>query len=65
MNLVKLYTDESKYTRQDNNFDFKLIIFYDLYSRASVSKEAKVKAYPTILSNLTLDYYYTNLRNIT
>ena len=63
-NLAKIYTDESKYTGQDDNFDFKLVIFHDLCGRASVPEEAKVKAYPTMLSNLALDHYYTNLRNI-
>lgn len=28
-------------------------------------KEAKVKAYPTMLRGLALDYYYTNLKNVT
>jgi hypothetical protein len=30
-NLVKLYINESKYNSKNNNFDFKLIIFIDLY----------------------------------
>src|SRR6266498_2875753 len=63
-NLVKIYTDKNKYSRQDDNFDFKLIIFHDLYYRASVLEEAKVKAYPIMLSNLALNHYYTNLRNV-
>jgi hypothetical protein len=29
-NLVKLYTDKAKYNSENNNFDFKLIIFIDL-----------------------------------
>jgi hypothetical protein len=56
--------DESKYTGQDDNFDFKLVIFYDLCGRVGVTEEAKVRAYLTILQGLTLDYYYTNLRNV-
>jgi hypothetical protein len=63
-NLAKIFTDESKYTRQDNNFDFKLVIFHDLCSRASVPEETKVKAYPTMLSHLALDHYYTNLETL-
>ena len=65
INLAKIYIDKSKYTRQDNNFDFKLIIFHDLCGRVSIPNEAKVKAYLIMLSNLVLNYYYTNLRNIT
>jgi hypothetical protein len=30
-NLAKLYTDKAKYSGENNNFDFKLIIFIDLY----------------------------------
>ena len=58
---MKIYTDESKYTGQDNNSDFKLVIFHNLCSRAGAPKEAKVRPYHTMLSNLALDHYYTNL----
>ena len=30
-NLAKLYIDEAKYSGENNNFDFKLTIFIDLY----------------------------------
>jgi hypothetical protein len=30
-NLAKLYIDEVKYSGENNNFDFKLTIFTDLY----------------------------------
>jgi hypothetical protein len=30
-NLAKLYIDESKYNNKNNNFNFKLTIFIDLY----------------------------------
>ena len=60
-----MYTEDNKYSGEDDNFDFKLIIFYDLCSRANVPQEAKVKAYLTMLRGLTFDYYYTNLKNIT
>ena len=60
-----MYTENNKYSKKDDNFDFKLTIFHDLYSRVDVPQEAKVKAYPTILRGLALDHYYTNLKNIT
>ena len=31
INLAKLYIDKSKYNNKNDNFDFKLIIFTDLY----------------------------------
>jgi hypothetical protein len=30
-NLVKLYINKAKYNNKNNNFNFKLIIFIDLY----------------------------------
>ena len=65
MNLVKIYIINNKYSREDNNFDFKLIIFYNLYNRASILVLTKVNTYPIILKGLVLDYYYINLKNIT
>jgi hypothetical protein len=31
INLIKLYINKAKYNSENNNFDFKLIIFIDLY----------------------------------
>ena len=33
---MKIYTEDNKYNGEDDNFDFKLIIFHDLYNRADV-----------------------------
>jgi hypothetical protein len=64
INLIRMYNDESKYTGPNDNFDYKLDIFHNLCSRASVPETAKAKAYPTMLTSLALDHYYTNLCNI-
>ena len=34
--LVKIYTEESKYSGEDDNFDRKLTIFNDLYNRVGI-----------------------------
>ena len=34
--LVKIYIEESKYSREDDNFNCKLIIFNNLYNRVSI-----------------------------
>src|SRR5882757_6606125 len=34
--LAKIYTEESKYSREDDNFDRKLTIFNDLYNRVGI-----------------------------
>ena len=57
--------EDNKYSGEDDNFDFKLIIFHDLCSKADMPQKAKVKAYPIMLRGLVFDYYYTNLKNIT
>src|SRR6266568_8013257 len=51
-NLAKIYTEDNKYSGEDDNFDFKLTIFHDLCNRADVPQEAKAKAYPTMLCGL-------------
>ena len=58
--LVKIYTEESKYSRKNNNFNYKLTIFNDLCNRVSILQEAKIKGFPTILCGITLNFYYKN-----
>jgi len=62
-NLARLYTDDMKYTGENDNFDFKLTIFHDLCNRADIPDHAKPKAFPTILRSLALDHYYANIVN--
>ncbi len=60
-NLAKLYTNEAKYSDENDSFSFKLTIFHDMCDRADVSQSAKLKAFSTMLKDLTLDYYYSNM----
>ena len=62
-NLAKLYTDKSKYSSENNNFNFKLTIFIDRYQKADIPKQEFGQAYSTILRGLALNYYYTNLKS--
>jgi negative regulator of genetic competence, sporulation and motility len=59
--LAKLYSDEAKYSEENDNFSFKLIMFNDMCDRVDVSSEAKLKAFSTMLKELALDYYYANV----
>ena len=34
--LVKMYIEESKYSKEDNNFNYKLIIFNNLYNKIDI-----------------------------
>ena len=61
--MAKLYTDEVKYSGENDNFDFKLTIFTDLYQKADILKQEFSQAYSTILRGLVLNYYYTNLKS--
>ena len=58
--LAKMYTEESKYSGEDDNFDRKLTIFNDLCDRVGIPQEAKIKGLPTILRSIALDFYYRN-----
>jgi hypothetical protein len=60
-NLAKLYTNEAKYSDENNSFFFKLTIFHDMCDRVDVSQSAKLKAFSTMLKDLILDYYYSNI----
>jgi actin-related protein len=60
-NLTKLYIDETKYSDENDSFSYKLTIFHDMCDRVNVSQSAKLKAFSTMLKDLTLDYYYSNM----
>lgn len=61
VNMAKIYTEEAKYSGEDDSFDFKLSTFHDIYSKADVPAEAKIKTFPTMLKGLALDYYYAKI----
>jgi hypothetical protein len=55
-----MYTEESKYSGEDNNFDRKLTIFNDLYNRIGILQEVKIKGFLIMLYSITLNFYYRN-----
>ena len=58
--LVKIYTEESKYSRKDNNFDRKFTIFNNLYNRVGIPQKAKIKGFPMMLYSIAINFYYKN-----
>ena len=60
-NLAKIYTNNKKYSDRNDSFIFKLAIFHNICLRADVLPETKMKAFPTMLKGLVLDYYYSNI----
>ena len=59
-NLAKIFIDKAKYSGENNSFSFKLTIFHDICPKANVPQEILLKAFPTMLTSLGLDYYYLN-----
>ena len=60
-NLAKMYTDESKYSDQNDSLIYKLVIFHDICSRVDLSHAARIKAFSMMLKKSVLNYYYSNI----
>jgi len=58
--LVKIYTEESKYSGEDDNFNRKLTIFNNLCDRVGIPQEAKIKGFPIMLRGIAFNFYYKN-----
>jgi hypothetical protein len=55
-----MYTEESKYSKEDNNFNYKFIIFNNFYNKVDILQEIKIKSFLIILCGITLNFYYKN-----
>ena len=61
-NLVRMYQDETlKYNEENDNFTYKLSIFHDICDRVDIPHEVKIKAFPIMLIEDALDYYYSHI----
>ena len=58
--LIKIHGEKHKYSKENDNFDYKYQIFLDSYDRADVPQEALMIVFLTILKGLALDFFYTN-----
>jgi hypothetical protein len=56
--IAKIYTDNQKYNNINNSFDFKLIIFYNIYRKSSLSPEGYMIMFSIILKGFAQVYYY-------
>jgi len=59
-----MYIEDNKYNGENDNFNFKLVIFHNFCNRANIPQKARIRAYPTMLRGLALNYYYTSLKNV-
>ena len=55
-----MYIKESKYKGNRDSFNFKLIIFHNIYKYVNILYKAKAKAFPIILKGLVLNFFYLN-----
>lgn len=56
-----MYIIKAKYNGKNNNFSFKLTIFHDIYAKVNIPQDILSKVFLTMLINLVLDYYYSNI----
>jgi hypothetical protein len=61
--LAKLYYKEIRYSGSSDNFDHKYNIFLDLYRRTDIPETILYLAFPIMLKDEALDYYYLSLAN--
>ena len=62
-NLAKLYTEEQKYSGENDNFEYKLNIFNNACKRAGLPAEGKADNFPQMLKGLALDFFFSTLNN--
>ena len=55
-----MYIEESKYSKEDDNFNRKFIIFNNLYNRVDIPQEVKIKGFLMMLHSISLNFYYGN-----
>jgi hypothetical protein len=60
ISLSKIYRDEDRFSDSEDNFEFKLLIFFDRCSQMNLSKHAYLKTVSIMLFDQTLTYYYSN-----
>ncbi|KAI0993133.1 hypothetical protein K3495_g15051, partial [Podosphaera aphanis] len=62
INLSKIYTDDLKYSGDDDSFDYKYGIFIDLCEKVEVPRDAYFKAFSTMLKGAALNHFYTSIK---
>lgn len=61
LNLAKIYINNVKYSSYNNNFTFKLSIFYKIYFMVDLLFEAKIKKFFIMFKDSALDKYLPNI----
>jgi hypothetical protein len=58
--LNKIYREKDKFSDTSNNFDYKVMIFYDKCRRVELLSHAYIQSVSIMLLNQTLIHYYSN-----
>jgi hypothetical protein len=61
--LMKIYDDKSKYHGSTDILDTKLMVFYDLCSKAGVRDTDWSFAFSAMLASDAKEFYYENIMN--
>ena len=56
-----MYSDEAKYSGENDSWNFKLIIFHDMCVKAEVLETVKLMTFSIMFKNFVLNYYYSNI----
>ena len=58
--ITKAYTKEQKYDGTSGSFDYKLTIFYNIYSCIDLPNSQRIRVLPSMLKGMALNYFYIN-----
>lgn len=64
LNFHEFYSPEEKYSGDDDDFDYKLSIFYDISRRAELPNEQFCQAFPMMLRGGALGFYHSSRSNL-
>ena len=60
-NLIKMYSDETKYSDENDSWNFKFIIFHDMCAKVEMFETIKLMTFSIMLKDFALNYYYFNV----
>ena len=60
-NMKKLYKNDMKYSKNNDNFVHKLNIFHHFCDKSNISYETRSKAFSSMFKNFAFDYYLANV----
>jgi hypothetical protein len=60
INLIKIYRKENKFKNKNDNFDFKIMIFYDKCNVIELFEHVYMQAVSIMLEECVLSHFYSN-----